>query len=97
MLKEIALLSPIYVSLFWSLVFFVQVDKIDKSKVILGMLMVLAFLLYCSHAIFFNNLYKLYSYIECIYLFSMLSMYPMYYLYLLSISKSKIVFMRELS
>ncbi len=97
MLKEIALLSPIYVSLFWSLVFFVQGNKIDKSKVILGILMILAFLLYCSHAIFFNNFYKLYSYIESIYLFSMLSMYPMYYLYLLSISKSKIVFKRQLS
>ena len=92
MLKDIALLSPIFVTLFWSLIFFIQVGRTDKSKINLGILMLMAFVLYISHAIFFNNYYKIYSYIECIYIFSMLSLYPIYYLYLVSLSTNKIVF-----
>ena len=92
MLKNIALLSPIFVTLFWSLIFFIQIGKTDKSKINLGILMLMAFVLYISHAIFFNNFYLLYSYIECFYIFSMLSLYPIYYLYLVSLSTNKIVF-----
>ena len=92
MLKDIALLSPIFVTLFWSLIFFIQIGKTDKSKINLGTLMLLAFVLYVSHAIFFNNFYLLYSFIECFYIFSMLSLYPIYYLYLVSLSTNNIVF-----
>ena len=54
--------------------------------------MLMALILYISHAIFFNNLFKFYSYIECFYILSMLSLYPLYYLYLLSLSTKKLVF-----
>lgn len=96
MLKDIALLSPIFVTLFWSLIFFIQIGKTDKSKINLGILMLMAFLLYNSHAIFFNNYYVIYSYIECIYIFSMLSLYPIYYLYLQSLSTNKLIFKQRL-
>ena len=96
MLKNIALLSPIFVTLFWSLIFFIQIGKTDKSKINLGILMLMAFVLYISHAIFFNNFYLLYSYIECFYIFSMLSLYPIYYLYLVSLSTNKLVFKQQL-
>ncbi len=96
MLKDIALLSPIFVTLFWSLIFFIQIGKTDKSKINLGILMLMAFLLYNSHAIFFNNYYVIYSYIEGIYIFSMLSLYPIYYLYLQSLSTNKLVFKQQL-
>ena len=90
MLKDIALLSPIFITFFWSLVFFIQFGKKDKPKFNLGVFMVLAFLLYCSHAIFFSKQYMLYSYIECIYIFSMLSLYPLYYNYLLLLTTDKL-------
>ena len=92
MLKEIALLTPIYVSLFWGLFFFIQIGNTDKSKMNMGILMVVAFLLYSSHAIFFNNLYELYSQIEGVYIFSMLSLYPLYYVYLLSLTSKKLIY-----
>jgi AraC-like DNA-binding protein len=92
MLKEIALLTPIYVSLFWGLFFFIQIGNTDKSKMNMGIFMAVAFLLYCSHAIFFNNLYELYSYIEGVYIFSMLSLYPLYYVYLLSLTSKKLIY-----
>lgn len=96
MLKHIALLSPIFITFFWSLVFFIQFGKKDKPKMQLGIFMVVAFLLYCSHAIFFSEQYQLYSYIEGIYIFSMLSLYPLYYNYLLSLTIEKINFKRKL-
>lgn len=96
MLKDIALFSPIFATLFWSLIFFIQIGKTDKSKINLGILMLMAFILYISHAIFFNNYYKIYSYIEFIYIFSRLSLYPLYYFYLLSLSTNKIVSKQQL-
>ena len=92
MVKDIALLSPIFTTLFWGLIFFIQVGKTDKSKINLGILMLMAFVLYISHAIFFSNFYKIYLQIEFVYIFSMLSLYPIYYLYLISLSTNKIVF-----
>jgi len=90
LIKHIALLSPIYITFFWSLVFFIQFGKKDNPKYNLGIFMVVAFLLYCSHAIFFSKLYYLYAYIECVYIFSMLSIYPLYYNYLLLLSTDRL-------
>lgn len=96
MLKEITILTPIFITLFWALVFFIQMGKTDKPKFILGIFMILAFFLYCSHAIFFSKLYDLYSYIECIYIFSMLSVYPMYFIYLSLLATEKLNLKRQL-
>lgn len=82
MIKEIAVLSPLYITLFWSIVFLIQVGENDKAKKFLGVFMVMAFLLYTCHAIFFNNFYLLYSSIEFIYVFTMLTVYPIYFVYL---------------
>jgi len=83
MIKAIALLTPIYVTSFWSFAFLIQKGERNRSKMYLGFFMLLAFMLYCTHAIFFSQLYKLYSYFESLYLFTMLSVYPLYYIYIL--------------
>jgi len=83
MIKAIALLTPIYVTSFWSFVFLTQKGKHNYPKIYLGFFMVLSFLLYCTHAIFFSQLYNLYSYFESLYIFTMLSVYPLYYIYIL--------------
>ena len=83
MIKEIALLSPIYVTFFWAIVFLVRKNDSDKPKSYLGVLMLVAFMLYCSHAVFFSGLYHFYSYIESVYILTMLSVYPLYFLYIL--------------
>jgi len=83
MIKAIALLSPIYVTFFWSVVFLSRKKEYKHPKLYLGILMFMALLLYMSHAIFFSNLYNIYSYIECMYIFTMLSIYPLYYIYIL--------------
>lgn len=83
MVKAIALLSPIYVTFFWGFVFLFQSGEQKHPKKYLGLFMILAFLLYCTHAIFFSKLYNLYSYFESLYLLTMLSIYPLYYVYIL--------------
>ncbi len=89
MIKEIAILLPLYITFFWSIVFIIQTGKKDKAKKHLGFFMIDAFLLYSCHAIFFNHLYYLYSIVEFIYVFTMLSVYPMYFLYLKIITSDK--------
>jgi len=96
MIKEIALLSPIYVTFFWATVFLVQKGAPIKAKTHLGLFMIIAFLLYCSHAVFFSGLYHLYSYFEGIYIFTMLSIYPMYYIYIVMLTTEKIDARRKL-
>ena len=96
MIKAIALLSPIYVTFFWGFVFLFQRGERKHPKTYLGLFMILAFLLYCTHAIFFSKLYNLYSYFESLYLLTMLSIYPLYYVYILlrttqNINRSKII------
>lgn len=89
MIKEIEILSPIYITFFWSIVLIIQVGEIDKAKRHLGFFMLIAMLLYMCHAIFFSNLYYLYSSIEFVYVFTMLSVYPMYFVYLKIIASEK--------
>lgn len=96
MVKEIALLSPIFVTFFWGMVFFIQIGERDKARNNLGVFMALAFLLYCSHAVFFSHRYCTYALIECIYIFSMLSLYPMYYIYLRLLTEEKLTLGEQL-
>ncbi len=86
MIKEIAIFTPIYISMFWALVLLIQVGEKNKAKRHLGFLMIAALLLYSCHAIFFSNRYHLYSSVEFIYVLTMLSIYPMYFLYFRMIS-----------
>ena len=86
MIKEIAIFSPIYISLFWSIVFLIQVGEKDIAKRQLGFFMILALLLYSCHGIFFSKLFRLYASVEFIYVFAMLALYPMYFIYLKKIT-----------
>ncbi len=90
MVKFISILTPVYVTIFWSILFLIQKNKIEKPKKYLGIFMIFAFLLYFSHAVFFNKYFLFYSQIEFIYVFCMLSVYPMYFIYLQSLTTDKI-------
>ncbi len=81
MLELVAILSPIFVTLFWALFFIFSYRKEDKPKQIMLVFMISAFLLYVSHAIFFNGKHLLYFQVEPLYLLTNLSVYPLYYLY----------------
>ena len=81
MIKDIALLSPLYVTVFWGIVLISDQSK-GKPKFLLGIFMFVAFFLYLTHAFFFNENYLTYFHTESIYLLTSLSVYPLYYCYI---------------
>lgn len=96
MIQTIALLSPIYVTLFWSLTFLFQQKSVNKPRWILGIFLFFACLLYVSHIIFFSRLYHLYAFFEGIYLYTGLTLYPLFYTYILKLTTIRLKFPRHL-
>ncbi len=86
MIQTIALLSPIYVTLFWGIIFLVQKRSDNAPRWTLGLFLIFACFLYISHAIFFSRLYHLYAFFESIYLYTGLSLYPLFYTYILKLT-----------
>lgn len=81
MIKDIAILSPLYVTVFWGIVLLSSYSK-SKPKFLLGIFMLVAFLLYLTHAFFFTENYLAYFHTESIYLLTSLTVYPLYYCYI---------------
>lgn len=86
MIQTIALLSPIYITLFWGIIFLLQEKSDNAPRWVLGLFLIYACLLYVCHAIFFSRLYHLYAFFESIYLYSGLSLYPLFYTYILKLT-----------
>jgi len=90
MINSIAILSPVYVTLIWSLVLFFHKKSTEKANKVLAVFMAVAFILYSCHVIFFNGFYHLYSFIDPIYLLTQLSLYPLFYAYILLLTGARI-------
>lgn len=86
MIQAIALLSPVYVTLFWGLNFLLQKKSANLPRWILGIFLLFACLLYVSHVIFFSRLDHLYAFFESIYLYAGLTLYPLFYTYILKLT-----------
>jgi len=81
MIKTILLLTPIYVTLFWSIALNTGTRKNSTPRLFLGKFMLLALVVYVSHFLFFSPLPKLYTYFDPLYQYASLLVYPMYYIY----------------
>lgn len=81
MLRDILLLTPVYVTLFWSIVLNFHDVKKNQPKVFLGWFMLAAFLVYLSHFFYFTNNYIAYYYIDSFYILAYLLVYPLYHVY----------------
>lgn len=79
---NIAIFSPMFVSLFWAILLLLVPGKSNKAKHFLGMFMIGAFGVYFSHAIFFSKQIELYLLFDPIYVFATLSVYPLFYWYI---------------
>lgn len=82
MVREIIVLTPIYVSFFWSLVFLTNKFSVNKARYWLGIFMAVVAVLYSCHAAYFQGYEELYLKLDSLYLLTGLSVYPMYYLYI---------------
>ncbi len=79
MLDYFSLLTPVYVSLFWSILLF---SKKSPSKQFLSAFMLVSTILYFGHALYFYHFFSAFTWYDSIYAFSSLSVYPMFYVYL---------------
>ncbi|HSV88087.1 MAG TPA: AraC family transcriptional regulator [Bacteroidales bacterium] len=82
MIDYIILLNPVYVTLFWALVFNFNSGRTDAPKSFLGVFMAVAFLVYISHFLFFLGQIHIYSYFDSIYTLASLLVYPLYHIYI---------------
>jgi AraC-like DNA-binding protein len=74
--------TPMYVTAFWALTLLSTAGTKNPPKQILAVFMVLAFFLYFSHALFFQEQFSTYLIFDPVYMFCALSVYPMYYWYI---------------
>lgn len=81
MLKEILLLNPIYVTIFWAIALFFHNRSSHLPKVFLGWFMVAASLVYISHFFYFTKNFQVYIYFDSIYTLAYLLVYPLYHIY----------------
>lgn len=79
-----------YVTFFWAILLLISKHENNRAKFFLGIFMIIAFLLYLSHAHFFKKIIPTYHFFDSIYIFASLSVYPLYYWYikLLSVETS---------
>ncbi len=81
MLRLILLLSPIYISLFWTIILFSSDDNHRKQKNGLGMFMLLSFVVFSCQFIYFRPYHELYPYFNFPLRFAALMAYPIFHIY----------------
>jgi hypothetical protein len=89
MLKTILLLTPVYVTLFWTVV--LHTDKANNSipRSFLAKFMLAAFIVYLSHFLFYSGLQDIYIVIDPVYQLASLLVYPLYHIYFRLLTSTK--------
>jgi AraC-like DNA-binding protein len=82
MIKDLIIYTPMYVTFFWAIVLLLTRKKNNPARFFLGIFMSAAFLVYLSHAVFFQQDLLTYQLFDPIYVFSSLAVYPLYYWYI---------------
>lgn len=78
-----------FVSGFWAtLLLFTQIQKYNRTRLLLAMFMAMLALLYYAHCVFFNEFLPLIPVADTIYSFTTLASYPGLYVFLVSITSS---------
>jgi AraC-like DNA-binding protein len=81
MFRTIILLSPIYVTLFWSIALAGNNQKHSKPRQFLGRFMLFPLIIYISHFLYFYPAPNFYPYFDVVLQYASLMVFPMYYIY----------------
>lgn len=81
MIKTILLLTPVYVTLFWSIILNFQLGSSHSAKRFLGKFMLACVVVYLTHFLYFTRLTGLVQFFEPFYQLASLSVYPLFYIY----------------
>ena len=82
MIRYLAVLNPLYATLFWAIVLTIGTFRINRAKFMLGIFMMVAFFLYLGHAFYFTRNFWVFTWYEWVYTLTSLSVFPMYYHYI---------------
>lgn len=82
MIQDLIIYTPMYITFFWSMILLLSHRNNNMAKQYLGVFMFTAFLLYLTHAVYFNGQKSTYLYFEPLYTFVCLLVYPLYYIYI---------------
>ncbi len=82
MLEDLIVYTPMYVTFIWGVILLFTKYENNRAKFFLGIFMFAAFLLYLSHAVFFNHNTSVYTSFDPIYIFAALCVYPLYFWYI---------------
>ena len=81
LLYHIFSIMPILVCLFW-ITILLHTGKTNLPKRYLAFFLILSSLNYLVHAAFFNHAYRLFAFMDNIWVFTSLAGYPLYYYYI---------------
>lgn len=87
MLKTTFTLLPMFVCLFWLLIFLIDSGRNKYVRLSLISFFAVASLLYLSHALYFNYEFSTYLYFDSLYTFATLAVYPLYFLYIIYLTR----------
>jgi len=89
MIKTILLLSPIYVTLFWSISLFGNEKKHSIPRLFLSKFMLFPLIIYMGHFFYFSHLTTIYPFFDVLLQYASLLVFPVYYIYfrLLTVDK----------
>jgi AraC-like DNA-binding protein len=91
LIKIIALLSILFLTLYGSFFLFSTSTKNFKNRFFLALFFFNSFVLFVGHFLSFNEYWSVFQYFDFIFLASLLAFYPFYYLYLFSAFNFNIV------
>ena len=81
MLKHILLLTPVYVTFFWTVILNADNRVSSKPRQFLGKFMFFAFIVYLAHLFYFGPYRTIYIQIDPLYQLASLLVFPMYHIY----------------
>lgn len=81
MLKTILLLTPIYVTFFWTILLHVAASNTNHAKRFLGKFMLACIFVYIGHFLYFNHVHTIIVWYEPFYQLFSLLVYPLFYIY----------------
>lgn len=81
MLNLIFLITPVYITFFWTIVLHFFTGRKHTPKHFLGKFMIVSLVLYLSHYFYFSGNYLVYYYFDSFYLLASLLVFPLYHIY----------------
>jgi AraC-like DNA-binding protein len=81
MIKTILLLTPVYITFFWSILLNFHSGSSHAAKRFLGKFMLACVVVYLTHFLYYTQLTNLVRLIEPLYHLASLSVYPLFYIY----------------